>query len=399
MGRRSGGPREPRLPLRSILLDGRAPPLNIAFLIPSLAAGGAERQLVTLARELARRGEKICVVVFYSGGALEAPLRHAGVEVHALDKRGRFEVIGFLARMAGLLRVIDPDVLHAYLPTANLAALAMRPFLPRTRIVWGVRASFMDLADYGFASRLVYAVERCLARFPDLIVANSQKGRELYSADGFPDSKLAVVENGIDTEYFAPRTEEGRAFRGQWGAATGETVIGLAARIDPMKDHETFLRAAGIAALARSDLRFVCVGGGTEKDFARLKALADSLDVRAVFAGECHDMPAAYSGFDIAVCSSKGEGFPNMVAEAMACGVPVLATDVGDCARIVGDTGAIVAAEDPQALAQGLLRLLALPHAERKALGARARARIAAEFNLDALAGKTLDLLRPLTKA
>lgn len=373
--------------------------MNIAFLIPSLAAGGAERQLATLARELARRGEKISVVVFYSGGALEGPLRHAGVEIHALGKRGRFEIIGFLARMAGLLRVIKPDVLHAYLPTANLAALAMRPFLPGTRIVWGVRASFMDLAAYGFASRLVYAIERWCARFPDLIIVNSQKGRERYRAQGFPEAKIAVVENGIDTEYFSPRPEDGRALRGRWGVAPGETVIGLAARIDPMKDHETFLRAGGIAALARSDLRFVCVGGGTEADFARLRALAESLGVRAVFAGECHDMPAAYSGFDIAVCSSMGEGFPNMVAEAMACGVPVVATDVGDCARIIGDTGIVVPARDPQALAQGLLRLLARPVAERKALGARARERIAAEFNLDALAGNTLQALRSLKKA
>jgi len=373
--------------------------VKITFLIPSLAAGGAERQLVTLARELAARGEKISVVVFHSGGALEAPLRHAGVEVHALNKRGRLDIVGFLARMAGLLRAIAPDVLHAYLPTANLAALAMRPFLPGTRIVWGIRASVVDFTAYGFASRLVYAVERRCARLPDLIIVNSQKGREQYLARGFPASKLAVVENGIDTEYFSPRPEEGRALRGRWGVAPGETVVGIAARIDPMKDHETFLRAAGIAALARSDLRFVCVGGGTETDFSRLRALSENLGVRAAFAGECHDMPAAYSGFDIAVCSSKGEGFPNMVAEAMACGVPVVATDVGDSARIVGDTGLIVPSRDPQALAQGLLRLLALPVGERKALGARARERIRSEFNLDALAGNTLRALRSLQNA
>ena len=373
--------------------------MKITFLIPSLAAGGAERQLVTLARELAARGEKISVVVFHSGGALEAPLRHAGVEVHALNKRGRLDIVGFLARMAGLLRAIAPDVLHAYLPTANLAALAMRPFLPGTRIVWGIRASVVDFAAYGIASRLVYAVERRCARLPDLIIVNSRKGREQYLAGGFPAAKLAVVENGIDTEYFSPRPEEGRALRGRWGVAPGETVVGIAARIDPMKDHETFLRAAGIAALARSDLRFVCVGGGGEGDFARLRALAESLGVRAALAGECHDMPAAYSGFDIAVCSSKGEGFPNMVAEAMACGVPVVATDVGDSARIVGDTGVIVPSRDPQALAQGLLRLLALPVGERKALGARARERILSEFNLDALAGNTLQALRSLQNA
>lgn len=386
-----------RLPIAGSIAR-RAEPLNIAFLIPSLAAGGAERQLATLARELARRGEKVCVIVFRPGGALEAPLRHAGVEIHALNKRGRFDIVGFLARMAGLLRAIKPDVLHAYLPTANLAALAVRRFLPGTRIVWGIRASYMDLAAYGFASHLVYAIEAWCARFPDLIIVNSKKGREQYLARGFPAAKLAVVENGIDTEYFTPHPEDGRALRGRWGVAPGDTVIGLAARIDPMKDHETFLRAAGIAALARTDLRFVCVGGGTEADFARLRALSENLGLSTVFAGECHDMPAAYSGFDIAVCASKGEGFPNMVAEAMACGVPVVATDVGDCAHIVADTGVIVPSRDPQALAQGLLRLLALPVGERKALGARARERIRSEFNLDALAGKTLQALRSLKK-
>jgi glycosyltransferase involved in cell wall biosynthesis len=368
--------------------------LKIAFLIPSLAAGGAERQLATLARELARRGEKVTVIVFHSGGALEAPLRHAGVDIHSLDKRGRFEVIGFLGRLAGLLRALKPDVLHSYLPTANLAALAMRPFLRGVFIVWGVRASDVDHSAYGFFSRLVYAVERQFARYPDLIVINSHRGRERYVGRGFPESKIAVVENGIDTEYFTPQPEAGRALRGEWGIGGGEIVIGLAARLDPMKDHETFLRAAAFAVKSRSDLRFVCVGGGGESDLARLRALGKSLGVPAVFTGERHDMPAAYSAFDIAACSSTGEGFPNMAAEAMACGVPVVATDVGDCARIVGDAGIIVPPKDPQAMAHAWLRLVALPPAERKALGAKARERIARQFNVGALAEKTLHALR-----
>jgi len=375
--------------------------LKIVFLIPSLAAGGAERQLATLARELARRGEKVAVVVFYPGGALEAPLRHAGVEVHALGKRGRFDLIGFLARLAGLLRALRPDVLHSYLPTANLAALAMRPFLRGAPIVWGIRASFVEHAAYGRFSRLVYAAERRLSRRPDLIIVNSNQGREHYVESGFPERKIVVVPNGVDTDYFAPRPDDARALRRQWGIREGETVIGIAARLDPMKDHETFLRAAALAAQAQGSLRFVCIGGGAETDFARLRALAESLGIggRVVFAGECHDMPAAYSAFDIAACSSLGEGFPNMVAEAMACAVPVVATNVGDCARIVGDTGAVVPPRDPEALARAFLRLARLPAAERAALGARARARICERFNVAALADNTLRALRGEGKA
>jgi glycosyltransferase involved in cell wall biosynthesis len=368
--------------------------LKIVFLIPSLAPGGAERQLATLARELARRGEKVTVVVFRSGGALEAPLRHAGVEILSPDKRGRFDTLGFLARLAGLLRALGPDVLHGYLPTANLAALAMRPFLRGARIVWGVRASDVDHSAYGPLSRAVYGVERMLARLPDLILVNSHRGRERYVSRGFPKSRTVVVENGIDCDYFAPRAEEGRAMRGRWGIGSDEIVVGLAARLDPMKDHETFLRAAALAAKARSDLRFVCVGGGPEAEFARLRALAGSLGVPAVFAGECHDMPAAYSAFDIAACTSTGEGFPNMVAEAMACGVPVAASDVGDCARIVADSGIVMPPRDPQAMAHAWLRLVALTVAERKALGAKARERVAAQFSVASLAEKTLRALR-----
>ena len=225
---------------------------------------------------------------------------------------------------------------------------------------------------------------------------NSFRGRDHYVGRGFPAGKLVVIPNGIDTTYFTPKPDEGLKLRAEWGIGPNEIVIGLAARLDPLKDHETFLRAAAIAAKSRKDLRFVCVGGGVERDSARLESLANGLGLenRVVWAGECNDMPAAYGAMDIATCSSIVEGFPNMVGEAMACGVPCVVTDVGDCARITADTGIVVPPRDPPSLAQAWLQLAARTPAERKALGRRARARIEDEFSVAALGENTLRALR-----
>ena len=369
--------------------------MKVAFLISSLAPGGAERQLATLAVALAARGESVTVLAFRSGGALEAELRAAGISVLGLGKGGALDAAGFLIRLARRVRAIGPDVVHAYLPTANLAALAIRPFAGGARIVWGVRASYVDAKAYGPFDRLVYAAERRLARRADLIIVNSHRGRARCLADGFPASRTVVVPNGIDTERFAPDPEGAAAMRRAWGIKADEIVIGIAARLDPMKDHETYLRAAAIASKAGGNFRFVCVGGGAPHAFERLRARAGELGIadKVVFAGHGSDMPAAYSAFDIAACASVGEGFPNMVAEAMACGVPVVATDVGDCAEIVGDTGWILAPRDSAAMARLWCDLASLPAATRAEMGAAARSRIRDRYGVAALAGTTTRVL------
>lgn len=367
-------------------------PRTILFLARSLDRGGAERQLVVLAKGLARQGHVVSVAVFFGGGVYEAELAEAEVRVINLGKQGRWDILAFLSRLVRLLRKERPTVLHSYLGVPNILAAALKPLLPGTRIVWGVRASNVDLSRYDWLSRLVYALERRLARFADLISANSRAGKRHAVANDFPEDKIVVIPNGIDTDYFRPDPEGRRRVRSAWGLGENEILVGLAARLDPMKDHPAFLQAASRIAHDRHDVRFVCVGDGPAAYAETLKQQAAALGLtnQLIWAGARDDMPAIYSALDIASSSSSfGEGFSNTIAEAMACGTPTVVTDVGDSAWIVGGMGVVAPHSDPDALTRGILNLIAMPVEQRRALGGQARSRIVAEFGIDNLVQAT----------
>lgn len=158
-----------------------------------------------------------------------------------------------------------------------------------------------------------------------------------------------------------------------------------------MKGHSTFLEAAGRLVHRCQNVRLICVGEGVGRYVSALKERAERLGLNPslIWAGPRDDMPAVYSAFDIACSSSTGEGFSNAIAEAMACNLPTIATDVGDSARIVGDTVSVVTPEDPASLAAALERLAKMPANERRALGAACRERIVSEFGIDRLIQRT----------
>jgi len=373
--------------------------MKITFLIRSLNYGGAERQLVALAKGLHERGHSVGVAVFYPGGPLEKDLREAGVPVRALDKLGRWDVLGFLWRLTRLLREERPDILHSYLVVPNLVTVMFKLLFPRIKMVWGVRASNMDLSRYDWFIRMTYRLERLFSRFPDLIIVNSQAGRRDHFAHGFPKEKMVVIHNGIDTQRFCPNPGARRRGRAEWGVSEDEKLIGLVGRLDPKKDHPTFLKAAALLAQEREDVRFVCVGDGLADYRQELHKLGQELGLteRLIWAGARDDISAVYNSLEIASSSSSyGEGFPNVIGEAMACGVPCVVTDVGDSAWIVGDAGVVVPPKNHHALADGWRDMLRRLGDHRLSLSEKARARVALHFDLDALVQKTSDLLKGL---
>ena len=372
--------------------------MKVMFLCRALDYGGAENQLVFLARKLSDRGIETGIAVYYSGGGLEDELKDSSVAVFHLNKRSRWDVIGFCRELTRVVSVEKPDILHSYLTDSNALSVLIKPFLPKLKIAWGIRASYMDFNRYGWLAKVLFAVTCRLSGQADLIIANSHAGRFFHQRRGYPSEKMVVIPNGIDTCRFAPDPDAGERVRREWSLSESENLIGLVGRLDPVKDHPTFLEASALLLGQRDDVRFVCVGEGRASYREELEHMSEHLRLhdRILFAGLRKDMRAVYNALNIATLVSIGEGFPNVIGEAMACGIPCVVTDAGDSEKIVGSTGVVVSPGDPQALARGWQKILEMRKEEKAELGRQARDRIVALFGTEIFIARTEEALRSL---
>lgn len=373
--------------------------LKVVFLIRSLTIGGAERQLVTLAKSLDQSQFEIVVICLYGGGQFEQELIDAGVPVVSLQKASRWEIVGFLIRLVKTLRGLRPEILHSYLTTQNVLAASIKAVLPGTRIVWGVRASNMDAGRAAWLDRYSFRFEVLLSRFADLVVFNSRAGKAYHLAAGFTAARTTVIPNGVDTRRFARDPASGARLRTFWKIPEQSLLIGIVGRIDPMKDHRTFLHAAARFTRTRPDARFVCVGDGPARYYKCLRRVAEQSGIhdKVIWAGFVDDMPAVYNALDICTSTSAyGEGTPNCVVEAMACGLPCVVTDVGDSRSIVGELGLVVLPNDPESLTSGWVSMAQRIHLQPD-LHEAIRNRIEANFSVEALVQNTTNAFLSLT--
>jgi len=364
--------------------------INALFLIRSLGIGGTERQLTELTKGLNLSIFNVTVVSFYDDGIFAAEIEARGAVVISLDKRERWDVLQFGFKLLNIIRKSKPDLLFSFLDVANLYALFVGKTL-KTKVIWGIRTSYMDFRQYDWTARWIYRLTTLFSRFANLVITNSLEGKKHHISHGYSEDNMIVIPNGINTFQFQPVEDGRQRIRAEWGINDSATLIGLVGRLDKMKDHPTFLRAAAQVSSQRDDVLFVCVGGGSEAHASELLALSKSLglDGHIIWAGDRRDMPTIYSALDVLVSSSYGEGFPNVIGEAMACGVPCVVTDVGDSAPIVGDTGWVVPPRSPGALAKAIADVLAMPPEERRALGLLARQRVQENYSVEKMVAST----------
>ena len=368
---------------------------RVAILTRSLEVGGAEIQLSLLARNLDLDRFELIVISLYERGALVEELESAGISVIGLGKRGRWDLVGPYRHLVEILRSFNPEIVHSFLGPPNILAALAKPRLDHCRLVWGFRASNMDLARYDWSHRVTEILQKILSRRPDRIVVNSHAGRKFSTSHGFPATLQTVIPNGIDTEKFTRDHDAGQSIRDDGGIPPASPLIGIIARLDPMKDHHTVLRAASLALASNPGLRFVCVGDGPPYVRETLQNFASSLglDASVTWTGLRRDLPTIYSALDIATLTSAfGEGFPNAVGEAMSCQVPCAVTDVGDAAVVVGDTGIAVPPSQPDAMAAAWQSLTTEPKDQRQARAEKSRARIVEHFSVSAMIQAHADL-------
>ena len=377
--------------------------IRVVHVTTGLLAGGAERVLVDVATRVDRSRFEPTVISLTTRGPLAADLEAAGVPVHAMEfNRSVPDPVAF-TRLARLLRRVEPHLVETWLTKADLIGGLASRIAVRAPLLWSVHVSDIPYQAGVRSNALGQRIGARMSRWlPKLIVCVSEEAANAHAALGYDRGKFRIVPNGFDTERFQPDPDARAAVRTDLGIGQDTLVVGLVARFDPQKDHTTFARAARTVLDEIEGVQFVLCGREITTGNASLVGVLDRAGIldRTQLLGVREDMPAITASFDIAASSSAfGEAFSLALGEAMACGVPCVTTDVGNAAAIVGDTGRVVPAKQPAALADGILELLRTPAEQRRALGTRARDRIVADFSLPVIVRRYEEIYAELVGA
>lgn len=320
--------------------------------------------------------------------------------MEALGARGYLSMTLLLPRLKALVRQYQPDVIHGWLYHGNLAAYFARRAWPEGCLVWSIRHSLVHPRHEKTATHLVILWGAKLSRHADQIIYNAQPVATQHARAGYASAKSVVIVNGVDTEKFKPRTEERLRRRKEYGFGNDDLLIGMVGRYHSIKGQDVFVRAAKFVAASNAHVRFVMVGRGLDDgDMELLKPLAPDLRARFILLGERTDIPAILTMFDILVSASWGEGFPNVVAEAMACGVPCVVTDVGASRDLVGDVGVVVRPGSERELADAIIGIATQSVSQRHELGEAARDRVIRLYSMERCISAYADLYTSLAKA
>ena len=351
-----------------------------------MVLGGAEMMLFKLLANMDRARFDNTVVSMMPLGPIGESVAALGLPVHVLGiERGK-PGLGSLIRLIRCLRSVKPDVLQTWMANADLAGFVAGKMVGVPTIIWNVRDSIISTAD---CSRMTLRVKRLCARlsqWPTLVISNSEAGKKAHIDLGYHPREWRVIANGFDLSEFAPDPVARHSIRQELGIQETTPLIGIVGRDHPMKDHASFILAAERLHKVRPDVHFAMIGSGLTLSNKRLVSLAPQVVTSNVFhmLGPRRDIARLLAGLDLfTLTSSGGEGFPNVVGEAMACQVPCIVTKAaGDAPIIVGNAGIVVPAGDPAAIDAAWERVLGMPQAERAIWGSRARQQIEAHYNI-----------------
>jgi glycosyltransferase involved in cell wall biosynthesis len=367
-------------------------PVKVALFLRNFRIGGAERQAFELAKHMDKRKYQVMVIALRGDGELRDSFQSLP-EVQVVILGGKTSLATFL-RLMRTLRMNRIQILQSFLVATNVYTLFARLFLRRMKTILGLRDSVADFY-LGYTSlpwrAKMWILEFCLNRLGhlgDLYVANSEAGKILYDAKLHIQS--AVIPNGIDTERFKPDPVAAQRLRELVNTPSDTRLVGILGNCTLYKDHATFVRAAKILADQGRKIHFVAIGEDRTPLGPAIKALVEQSGLHDVvyFLGAQLDVARLLPGFDVLCSSSITEGFSNAIAEAMACGIPCVVTDVGDSQMIVRDTGIVVPPENPQALAAGVTALLEMAPSALQDMRSAARLRIQQNFDVARLAAR-----------
>ena len=364
----------------------------VLHVITAMNVGGAETMLCKYLENNSKNGTKHVVLSLMKPGPKAAGIKALGIPVYTLGMKhwlpGPLEAL----RLVRLVNIIGPDLLHGWMYHGNLAASFAHAFSPsNVPLVWNVRHSLADPKKETWRTRWLLKLSAAISQRPSAIVYNSAAAAVQHRDVGYSPKNTAVLPNGFDFDLFRPNGEARKRLNLEYGIDPNAVIVGKVARLHPMKDHGMLVKAVALAREQGHDLHLLMVGEGLATPPQELQDQINSLlpAHRVTLIGARSDVADLLPGLDIlALASAWGEGFPNVIGEALACQVPVVATDVGDSALIVGDSGVIVPPGDAEAFANALVKMSELGPQGRKALGFAGRNRGKENYGLKEISAR-----------
>ncbi len=363
--------------------------MKIFHIISGLGPGGAEHMLCRLAG--AMTDARHLVYSVSGNGVMSEPLRAAGATILNDDQRGTARNLASLRRHMARQA---PDIVQGWMYHGNAVSIPSLLMSPKSKLFWNIRQSLTDMKHVKASTRFIIRSQALLSRVPSGIIYNAMSAALDHEKIGFSEKRRVIIPNGFDCNKFKPDDAARTKIRAELGLDHDRTVIGLVARHDSWKNHEGFFRMAANLLERYPDLAFVLAGHGIEWSNPALSSLIQGERLRQSvhLLGDRRDVAAVNAALDIACNVSHGEGFPNAVGEAMACGIPCIVTPVGASPDLVDDDQLIARSTKDHDLIETMDRLLLAPPGERRAIGAVGRSRILKHFSIDAVARRYLDL-------
>ncbi len=362
--------------------------LHVVLIITGLKTGGAESMLLKLLQRIDRSCFTPTVISLTTPGEIGPKIVELGIPVISLNMRPSTPSPMAFIQLVKLLIQLKPNIVNTWMYHADFFGGLASRVAGIKALAWGIRHT--DLSAAANKRSTLWVVQLC-ARLshwvPCKILVNSQFARKAHEDIGYAADKMVVIPNGFDLEQFVPAPLARRELCCELGLDVATPLIGVIGRYHPQKNQLGFVSAMAQLHAMRQDVNFLLAGQGVDTDNSVLMPAIHNAGV----AGVCHllgprtDIPRLVAALDVLALPSVGESFPNVVGEAMACGVPCAVTDVGDSAWIVGDTGRVVPAGDMSGLAYAIHDLLTMPFDQRAALGAAGRERVDNLFEISAV--------------
>ena len=372
--------------------------IRVMHVISGLDQGGAEAMLVRLLRGLSKDHFSQSVVSLTTRGIYGDQVEIGGVPLLTLGMTGYIGAPGAIQSLRRAIKLQRPAVVQTWLYHADLLGLVAARSAGDASVAWNVRCAGLGPGDVPPSTLVLIRMLARLSAWPDAVVFNSMAGREAHRAIGYHPRRIEVIPNGFDLEErrFDPMRRS--QFRSELGIGDETFLVGMIGRAHRMKDQATFLAAAGRLKEMGRPVRFVLIGLNQSWNNTSLVKDIDQHGLRGNIdlLGLRQDVPRIMSGLDCLVSTSTSEGFPNVIGEAMATGVPCVATDAGDARLIVGDTGTIIPVGDVSGVVAGVARLMDLPAGERQSLAERCQHRVADHFELKDVARRYAEFYQEL---